>query len=124
MILQKITFEEENRNGKSVDDFYYRGLEEKLQGKKGTGVRALAADFIRQGKILDRFLILDETGCKLEIYTFFKDNESFDEFVKHPINQHAKVFWENRKWRRTVEKITITDFLNVRNRLEHIKSIS
>ena len=84
MILQKVIFEEKNRNGTSVDDFYYRGLEEKLQGKKGTGVRALAADFIRQGRILDRFLILDETGCKLEIYTFFKDEESFSEFINHP----------------------------------------
>lgn len=124
MILQKITFEEENRNGKSIDDFYYRGYEEKLQGKKGIGVRALATDFIRQGKILDRFLILNDTGCKLEIYTFFKDEESFDEFIKQPIVQHAKVFWEDRKWHRTVEKSIVVDFLNVRNRLQHFKSIS
>lgn len=124
MILQKITFEEENRNGKSIDDFYYRGYEEKLQGKKGIGVRALATDFIRQGKILDRFLILNNTGCKLEIYTFFKDEESFDEFIKQPIVQHAKVFWEDRKWHRTVEKAIVVDFLNVRNRLQHFKSIS
>ena len=123
MILQKVIFEEKNRNGTSVDDFYYRGLEEKLRGKKGTGVRALAADFIRQGRILDRFLILDETGCKLEIYTFFKDEESFAEFIDHPINQNAKMFWQDRDWQRTVTKTVIADFLNVRNRLGQLKSI-
>lgn len=123
MILLKVIFEETNRNGTSVDDFYYRGLEEKLQGKKGTGVRALAAEFIQQGKILDRFLILDHTGCKLEIYTFFTNEETFSEFVNHPINQNAKMFWQDRNWQRTVTKTVVADFLNVRNKLGQLKSI-
>lgn len=117
MILQKIIFVEENRNATSVDDFYYRGYEDKLNGKLGTGVRKLAADFIREGKIIDRFLILDKTGCSLEIYTFFKDEESFNEFINHPISFEAKEFWEGRNWKRiaTVEKVN--DFLNVRSRM-------
>ena len=52
MIFQKVTFVEEGRNASSVDDFYYRGYEEKLKGKKGTGVRRVAADMIRDGKSL------------------------------------------------------------------------
>lgn len=117
MILQKVVFEHTNRNAVSVDDFYYRGYEEKLGDRKGTGVRKLSADFIRRGKIVDRFLILDKTGCRLEIYTFFKDEQSFQEFINHPITEAARDFWEGRDWTRTVEKLTVADYLNVSQRM-------
>lgn len=117
MILQKVVFEHQNRNAISVDDFYYRGYEEKLGDRKGTGVRGLAAAFIKQGKIIDRFLILDQTGCRLEIYTFFKDENSFQEFVNHPIALAARDFWAGRNWTRTIEKIEVADYLNVSQRM-------
>jgi len=118
MILQKVTFDHPGRNASTVDDFYYRGYEEKLSGKKGTGVRRLAAEFIKRGKIIDRFLILDDTGCKLEIYTFFKDEQCFQEFINHPITLSAKDFWEGRAWTRTIVKIEVSDYLNVTQRMK------
>ncbi len=57
MIMQKTTITHKNRNAKTVDEFYYAGMEEQLAGQQGTGVRLLAGDFIRQGKVLDRFLV-------------------------------------------------------------------
>ena len=58
MIMQKVTLTHKDRNAKTVDEFYYKDMEEQLAGKKGTGVRALAGDFIRWAKqIID---VLDQ----------------------------------------------------------------
>lgn len=124
MILQKVTFIEEGRNASSVDDFYYRGYEEKLQGKKGTGVRRLSADMIRKGNILERFLILKDNGCTLEIYTVFKDKQSYDFFINHKLTTHAKDFWQGRNWKKTVEIIDITNFLSVKSVISDLRPLN
>lgn len=123
MILQKITFVEKNKNAKTVDDFYYRELEEKLQGKQGTGVRNLSADFIRSGKIVNRFLILKEEGSTLEVYTIFKTMADLNEFNDHPISVEARKFWEDKCWNRTIEIYPIEDYLDIRHRLDRLKSV-
>ena len=117
MILQKVTFFHKDRNAVSVDDFYYRGYEDKLMGKKGTGVRRVAAELIKQGKILDRFLVLLDNGCRLEIHTIFKDRSALEEFISHDITDSARDFWKDREWVKTVELIEIKDFLSVRSKL-------
>lgn len=124
MILQKVTFIEEGRNAVNVDDFYYRGYEEKLKGKKGTGVRRVAADMIREGKILERFLVLKNNGNILEIYTIFRDKQSYDEFINHQLTKGAKDFWEGRKWIKTVEIFDISDFLSVKSILPRMKPLN
>jgi hypothetical protein len=58
--MQKVTFKHVDRNATTIDDFYYRNIQDKLNGKKGTGVRVLAAEFIKLGKALDRFVIFLE----------------------------------------------------------------
>ena len=123
MILQRVTFTEADRNASSVDDFYYRGYEEKLQGKKGTGVRRLAADMIRKGHILERFLVLKNNGCTLEIYTIFKDQQSYDFFINHKLTTGAKDFWQGRNWEKTVEIFDIKDFLSVKSVLSNLKPL-
>lgn len=124
MIFQKVTFVEEGRNASSVDDFYYRGYEEKLKGKKGTGVRRVAADMIRDGKILERFLVLKNNGNSLEIYTIFRDKQSYDEFINHQLTKKSKDFWEEREWVKTVEMFDITDFLSVNSILSNLKPLN
>jgi hypothetical protein len=117
MILQKTIIIEKNKNAISVDDFYYRGMDEKLNGKKGTGVRGLAATFIKLGKILDRYLILRDEGCTLEIYTIFNTMEDLNEFTQHPIAVNARNFWVEQNWYKSTEVIPIQDYLTVRNRV-------
>jgi hypothetical protein len=123
MILQKVTFHEPNRNVSSVDDFYYKGYEEKLQGKKGTGVRRVAADMIRTGRILERFLILKNNGCTLEIYTIFKDQDSYDFFTNHKIILAAREFWKDRNWEKSIETINIDNFLSVKPLISDLKPL-
>jgi hypothetical protein len=123
MILQKVTFKHTGRNATSVDDFYYRDITDKLNGRKGTGVRSLAADFIRQGKALDRFLILKDDGCTLESYMIFKDMECLNEFSRHPINLRAANIFADKGWSKTVEVLPIQDYLNVRDRLDDLPSV-
>jgi hypothetical protein len=123
MILQKVTFKHGGRNAISVDDFYYRGIEDKLEGRKGTGIRSLAADFIRQGKAIDRFLILKEDGCVLESYMIFKTMEHLNEFNRHPINLRAGNIFADKGWSKTVEVFPIQDYLNVRDQLDNLPSV-
>lgn len=124
MILQKVTFTEKNKNAQTIDDFYYRNMEDKLNGRKGTGVRNLAADFIREEKMLERFLVLKDDGCTLEIYTIFETMDNLNEFTFHPVSIKARDFWAEKNWIRTVEIFPIDDFLNIKNKLIDLKSIT
>jgi hypothetical protein len=123
MIMQKVTIAHKDRNAKTVDEFYYKDMEEQLSGKKGTGVRALAGDFIRQGKALDRFLILKDNGCVLESYILFKTAEDLNEFSNHPISIGARNFFAEKGWTRTIEIYPVDDYLNVRDRLNRMASV-
>jgi len=123
MIMQKVTITHKDRNAKTVDEFYYKDMEEQLAGKKGTGVRALAGDFIRQGKALDRFLILKDNGCVLESYILFKTVEDLNEFSNHPVSIGARSFFAEKGWTRTIEIYPVDDYLNVRDRLHRLPSV-
>lgn len=123
MIMQKVTFKHVNRNASSIDDFYYRNLENKLNGKKGTGVRLLSAEFIRQGKALDRFIILKDDGCTLETYMIFRNMEDLNEFVKHPISQGASNIFAEKGWSKTVEIYPISDYLNIKDHLSDLPKV-
>lgn len=123
MIVQKITFTDRSRSSSNIDQFYYEGLENKLQGRLGTGVRNLSADFIRQGKILDRFLMLNKMGNSLEVFTIFKDRNCFEEFNDHPINLAAKKFFSDKEWDIEAQIYHLNDYLNVRDRLNSLKSV-
>lgn len=120
MILQKITLNHPDRNATTVDEFYYKDLDEKLNGKKGTGVRALAAEFIRTGKALDRFILLKNQGCTLETYMIFTSVENLNEFINHPITKKAGDFFAEKGWSKTIEIQPIDDYLNVRTKLEEL----
>jgi hypothetical protein len=123
MILQKVTFKHLNRNATTIDDFYYRNIEDKLNGKKGTGVRLLSAEFIRQGKALDRFIILKDDGCTLETYMIFRSMEDLNEFIKHPVTQRASDVFIDKGWSKTVEIYPINDYLNVKDRLTDLPEV-
>ena len=123
MIMQKVTITHKDRNATTVDEFYYRDMKKQLDGKKGTGVRALAGDFIRQGKVLDRFLILKDNGCVLESYILFKTAEDLNEFSSHPISLNARSFFAGKGWTRIVEIYPVDDYLNVRDRLQQLPSV-
>jgi hypothetical protein len=121
MILQKVTITHPSRNATSIDDFYYRGYEEQLGGRLGTGVRKLAADFIREGKILDRYLILRDSGCTLEIYTLFINRSALNEFTEHPIRKTSRDFWQDRDWDMTMDIINVQEFMSVKSLIESLK---
>jgi hypothetical protein len=123
MIMQKVIFKHLNRNASTIDDFYYRNIEDKLNGKKGTGVRALAAEFIRQGKALDRFIILKDDGCTLETCMIFRSMEDLNEFIKHPVTQRANDIFIDKGWSKTVEIYPINDYLNVKDRLTDLPDV-
>jgi hypothetical protein len=124
MIMQKTTITDKNKNAKTVDEFYYTGMEEQLAGQQGTGVRLLAGDFMRQGKVLDRFLILRDNGCVLEIYMLFNTAADLTEFINHPVTLASKVFFSNKPWTIITEQYPIDDYLSVRGRLNQLPSIA
>ncbi len=123
MIMQKVTFKHLDRNATTIDDFYYRNIEDKLNGKKGTGVRLLSAEFIRQGKALDRFIILKDDGCTLETYMIFRSMEDLNEFIKHPVTQRASEIFAEKRWSKTVEIYPIDDYLNIKDQLNDLPEV-
>jgi hypothetical protein len=123
MIMQKVTFKHFDRNATTIDDFYYRNIEDKLNGKKGTGIRVLAAEFIKLGKALDRFVILKDDGCTLETVMIFRSMEDLNEFIKHPISQRASNIFIDKGWTKTVETYPINDYLNVKDHLTNLPEV-
>ena len=123
MIMQKTTVTHKNRNAKTVDEFNYREMDSQLAGAAGTGVRYLAGDFIRQGKALDRFIVLKDDGCVLEIYMLFRSIEDLNEFNSHPISIRAKNIFAKKTWSIIIEQYPVNDFLNVRTMLDQLPSV-
>lgn len=123
MIMQKTTYVHKNRNAKTVDEFYYRGMEDQLNGLKGTGIRLLAADFIRKGRILSRFIVLKDEGCVLEIHTLFADFDAINDFNSHPLTLKAKKFFSDKPWTVTNEIYPVTDYMNVGSMLDQLPDL-
>ena len=123
MIMQKTTVTHKDRNAKTVDEFNYRDMDSQLAGANGTGVRYLAGDFIRQGKALERFVMLKDDGCVLEIYMLFKSIEYLNEFHAHPISIRAKSIFAKKTWSITTEQYPVNDFLNIRTMLDQLPSV-
>lgn len=113
--ILKQSIEDKNRQGISIDDFYYRDLKEKLNGKAGTGIRLLAYNFIKEGKILDRFLILSNFGDVLEITTIFKSKDTLYEFLNHPLMSEAMTIFDEKNWNFTSSIFPANDYLSLRN---------
>lgn len=111
----KQTLLDKNKDAISIDDFYYRGLEDKLNGKLGTGIRTIAYNFIQEGKILDRFLILNDSGDTLQIFTIFKNKEVLQEFLWHPIMHEVNEIFSEKQWTFTSEIYPAAGYLSVRN---------
>ena len=111
----KQTIIDKKRDATSIDDFYYRGLEDKLNGKLGTGIRTLAYTFIQESKILDRFLILNDIGDTLHITTVFKNKDFLQEFLWHPIMHEVNEIFSEKQWTFTSEIYPATGYLSVRN---------
>jgi hypothetical protein len=123
MIMQKTTYVHKNRNAKTVDEFYYRGMEGRLNGLKGTGIRLLAADFIRKGRILSRSIILKDEGCVLEIHTLFADFDAINDFNSHPYTLKAKKFFSDKPWTVTNEIYPVDDYMNVGSMLDQLPEL-
>lgn len=112
MIYQKMTINEKV-DAKDIRDFYYRDTEYQEQG--GTGVRTLAKDFIRQGKMIERHLTLKDNGNTLEIVDIFPNRECFEEWRQDPVHNEASSFFKHRTGRKiTVEVDEIQDNLSIR----------
>jgi len=113
--ILKQTLYDKNRSAKTIDEFYYKGLEEKLKGKQGTGLRLVAKEFINQGKIIDRYLILDGTGDSLEITTIFKNKQYLQEFLWHPVIVEANEIFNEKQWIFTSVISPANDYLTLHN---------
>ena len=114
MILHKQEITEVNRNATSIDDFYYRGTEYEDGG--GTGIRGLAAEFFRDGKLIDRTIILKNNGCTLEIINIFKNRKYYIEFLDNNLHIEALRFFQDRDWQIKSETYEITDLLSIKSR--------
>jgi hypothetical protein len=112
MIYQK-TIIQEKFDAKDIRDFYYRDTEYSEQG--GTGVRTLAKEYIRKGKMVERHLTLKDNGNTLEIVDIFPTKEDYDEWRKEPVHTEASEFFSHRTGRKiTVEIEETQDNLSIR----------
>ncbi len=107
-ILDIITIHEAGRNAKTVDEFYYAEAE-----PLPYGVRALTADFIQEGKIINRYVCLHESGDTLTITTMFRDSAARQEWFNHPTMDKTKAKWADRDWTLNFESIPCHDIVDV-----------
>jgi len=113
MIVHKQEITEVNRNATSIDDFYYRGTEYEDAG--GTGIRGLATEFFRDGKLIDRTIILKNNGCTLEIINIFKNRKYYIEFLDNNLHIEALRFFQDRDWQVKSETYEIVDLISVKS---------
>lgn len=113
MIVYKQTFKEDNLNATSIQDFYYRNTEFEKSG--GTGIRGLARQYLRQGKIIDRRIVLLDKGNSLEITTIFKDKDCWKDFIKEPLHNDAVDFFYKRDFTMSTEVYEIIEEISLRN---------
>lgn len=116
MIVETVRTSHPNRCGLSIDDFYYRGYSKQLGTKKGTGVRDLARRMIDEGKILNRYVFLQNPDLLVSI-TIFRDKPSYEEWRESPEIAAAGELWKDREWDVFVEVCQPVEFLDVKEML-------
>ena len=105
----------DNRQAKDIQDFYYRGTQYEKPGPgQGTGVRDLARDYFRKGKIQERHIILKDKGSTLEINTYFTSKVDYLDFCDEPVARESLRFFEDRNFKQTTEQYEIQDELSFR----------
>ena len=105
-ILEITTLHEPGLDAQTVDKFYY-------SNHPPNQLRAMTAMMIREGKILARFVALQEPGDTVLIYTIFKDNAARLEWRAHPSHVSAQEGWKDRMWQGETKVIPIRDMIDV-----------
>ena len=102
-VVVNTTLHHPGRQGTSVDDFLYRGYDmSQFQHPEGTGIRGLAAEFIRSGKMLARYVYLIDDGDTLRSINIYRSEEAYREMCEHPTTIAANNMWSDREWERTI----------------------
>lgn len=109
-LLYEIKVTEKNRFAKTVDEFFYPDVS-LLKGKKGTGVRGLAARYVREGKIVFRNVSLEENGNTVIIITLFRDNKFLEEFENEEESIFSKEFFTGRDMVIERKKTQLNDYV-------------
>ena len=105
----------DNRKSKDIQEFYYKDTEYEAPGPgQGTGVRDLARDYFRNGKLKERHIILKDNGNTLEIATYFETKKDYLDFCDEPVARESLRFFENRNFKQTTELYEIKDELSFR----------
>jgi hypothetical protein len=107
-ILYIATLRESGRDAKTVEEFYYSKL-----APPAYGVRALTADMIKAGKIINRYVCLHDTGDTLTIITLFRDEAAQVEWHEHPIMKETLEKWADRDWSWDIQAIPCHDIVDV-----------
>ena len=115
-LIVTVTMRQEGRCATSVDDFFYRDYDmSTFPHPKGTGVRGLAAKFIREGKMVARYVCLLAGGNALQTVNIFTSEEAYHEFSNHPIARAAKELWKERGRIVKKEIVPYVEILDVGN---------
>jgi hypothetical protein len=114
MIIYKQEITERNKHANSIQDFYYRDTEYETEG--GTGIRGLATEYFRQGKVIERQLILKNEGNTLEITTIFPTRKEFKEFMQEDLHKDAINFFYENNWEVKTEIYEAIEELSIRSR--------
>lgn len=109
-----VTLHEEGRNAESINDFFYRDVDlSEFPEPLGTGLRGLAAKFVREGKLLARYNYLLGGGDILRTVYVFSSHQTYREFDNHPVNRAAREIWKDRNWVKDKEVTPCEDFIDV-----------
>ena len=77
----------------TVDEFWY-GVP---KSPTGTGVRDLSRRMKAEGKIISRFVALNEEGTSLILQTIFASEAAYDEWCADPVRNDAREKWRTEK---------------------------
>ena len=106
-VLEITRIREPGRTAKTVEEFYYAA-------HVPNGLRAMTAGMIQQGKILNRFVCLHDTGDRLTIFTLFRDEHARQEWRDHPTMAAVQEQWAGRGWEGETEVIPLNELINVK----------
>ena len=114
-VFKQILIDLDKRQAKNIQEFYYKDTEYESPGPgQGTGVRDLARDYFRKGKIQERHLVLKDNGCTLEINTYFTTKKDYLDFCDEPVARESLRFFEDRNFKQLTELYEIQDELSFR----------